>query len=67
MCLSDADEPVYVTLKPAPVYVTLKPAPEEGGFRRGQYEDVLPGYACNEVHWNAIRADGQRPRTSCGA
>lgn len=44
-----------------PYYVTLKLPPEEGELLRGQYEDVLPGYYCNHVHWNSVRADGQVP------
>lgn len=44
-----------------PYYVTLKLPPEEGELLRGQYEDVLPGYYCNHVHWNSVRTDGQVP------
>lgn len=35
--------------------------PEEGDFLRGQYEDILPGYYMNKVHWNSIRPDGAVP------
>lgn len=52
ICLDDGDRPVYITLK-------LKP--EEGEFWRGQYEDVIPGYYMNKVHWNSIRPDGAVP------
>lgn len=45
----------------APVYITLKLLPEEGEFWRGQYEDVIPGYYCNKVHWNSIKVGGQVP------
>ena len=44
-----------------PVYITLKLKPEEGDFFRQQYEDVIPGYYMNKVHWNSIRADGAVP------
>ena len=44
-----------------PVYITLKLEPEEGDFFRQQYEDVIPGYYMNKVHWNSIRADGAVP------
>ena len=39
-----------------PVYITLKLKPEEGDFFRQQYEDIIPGYYTNKVHWNSIRA-----------
>lgn len=44
-----------------PYYITMKLLPEEGELLRGQYEDALPGYYCNHVHWNSVRADGQVP------
>lgn len=44
-----------------PVYITLKLDPEEGEFFRQQYEDVIPGYYMNKVHWNSIKADGAVP------
>ena len=43
------------------VYITLKLAPDEGEFLRQQYEDIIPGYYMNKVHWNSIRADGNVP------
>lgn len=52
MCLDEEDRPYYITLK-------LRP--EEGGFLREQYEDILPGYYMNKVHWNSIRPDGAVP------
>jgi len=52
ICLDDHDKPVYVT---------LKLEPPEGEFWRAQYADVIPGYYCNKVHWNSIRADGDVP------
>ena len=44
-----------------PVYITLKLPPLEGDFLRGQYEDIIPGYYMNKVHWNSIKADGAVP------
>ena len=44
-----------------PVYITLKLEPAEGEFWRGQFEDVIPGYYMNKVHWNLIKADGKVP------
>lgn len=52
ICLNDEDVPVYVTLKLEPL---------AGEFWRGQYEDVIPGYYMNKVHWNSINPDGQVP------
>lgn len=43
------------------VYITLKLKPEEGDFLRQQYEDIIPGYYMNKVHWNSIKADGTVP------
>ena len=44
-----------------PVYITLKLEPAEGEFWRGQFEDVIPGYYMNKIHWNSIKADGEVP------
>lgn len=33
--------------------------PSEGDFLRQQYEDIIPGYYMNKVHWNSIRPDGE--------
>ncbi|MBE5800063.1 MAG: MmcQ/YjbR family DNA-binding protein [Clostridiales bacterium] len=52
ICLNDADVPVYITLKLEPL---------EGEFWRGQYENVIPGYYMNRLHWNSIRAGGAVP------
>ena len=35
--------------------------PAEGEFLRRQYEDIIPGYYMNKVHWNSIKADGSVP------
>lgn len=53
ICLDDATN--------KPVYITLKLKPEEGDFLRQQYEDIIPGYYMNKVHWNSIKADGDIP------
>lgn len=45
----------------APVYITLKLEPLEGEFLRKQYEDIIPGYYMNKLHWNSIKADGDIP------
>jgi predicted DNA-binding protein (MmcQ/YjbR family) len=41
--------------------ITLKLEPMEGQFLRQQYEDIIPGYYMNKVHWNSIKADGNVP------
>lgn len=52
ICLDDDNKPYYITLKLEPV---------EGDFWRGQYEDIIPGYYMNKMHWNSIKADGDVP------
>ena len=52
ICLDDDDKPYYITLKLDPV---------EGDFLRQQYEDILPGYYMNKMHWNSIKPDGAVP------
>lgn len=49
ICLDDNDNPHYITLK-------LEPA--EGDFLRKQYEDIIPGYYMNKLHWNSVKATG---------
>ena len=44
-----------------PVYITLKLEPVEGKFYRKEYEDIIPGYYMNKVHWNSVKADGNVP------
>lgn len=41
--------------------ITLKLEPSEGDFLRQQYEDIIPGYYMNKIHWNSVRADGNVP------
>jgi predicted DNA-binding protein (MmcQ/YjbR family) len=50
VCLGENNEPYYITLKLEPV---------EGDFFRKQYEDIIPGYYMNKVHWNSINPDGE--------
>lgn len=52
VCLDDNDQPYYITLKLEPM---------EGEFFRGQYEDIIPGFYMNKIHWNSIKPDGQVP------
>ena len=52
VCLDDKDKPVYVTMK-------LLPA--RGDLLRQQFADIIPGYYCNKVHWNSVKADGCVP------
>lgn len=42
-----------------PYYITLKLEPMEGDFLRQQYEDIIPGYYMNKVHWNSINLNGE--------
>lgn len=44
------------------VYITVKLEPMRGEFLRGQFEDVIPGYYMNKVHWNSVKADGALPQ-----
>ncbi len=52
VCLDENNKPYYITLKLEPL---------EGEALRRQYEDILPGYYMNKLHWNSIRADGAVP------
>ena len=53
VCLDDATG--------KPVYITCKLDPAEGDFLRRQYEDIMPGYYMNKVHWNSVKAEGNVP------
>lgn len=44
-----------------PHYITLKLNPDEGEFLRKQYDDIIPGYYMNKVHWNSVNPDGNVP------
>lgn len=52
ICLDNSNEPHYIT---------LKLNPDEGEFLRKQYEDIIPGYYMNKVHWNSVNPDGNVP------
>lgn len=44
-----------------PYYITVKLPPDENDFLRTQYEDIIPGYYCNKLHWSSIRPEGGVP------
>ncbi|MBR6020430.1 MAG: MmcQ/YjbR family DNA-binding protein [Lachnospiraceae bacterium] len=44
-----------------PYYITLKLEPLEGQFLREEYEDIIPGYYMNKVHWNSVKVSGSVP------
>ena len=52
ICLDDNDKPYYITLK-------LEPS--EGDFLRNQYEDIIPGFYMNKLHWNSVKPNGNVP------
>lgn len=52
VCLGEGDKPYYINLKLEPL---------EGEFFRSQYEDIIPGYYSNKIHWNSIKPDGEVP------
>lgn len=52
VCLGENNEPYYITLKLEPL---------EGDYLRQQFEDIIPGYYMNKVHWNSINPDGGVP------
>ncbi len=52
VCLDDNDKPYYITLKLEPL---------EGDFLRQQYDDIVPGFYMNKIHWNSINPDGKVP------
>jgi predicted DNA-binding protein (MmcQ/YjbR family) len=52
VCRDDDDQPYYITLKLDPL---------EGDYWRKQYEDIIPGYYMNKIHWNSIKVAGSVP------
>ena len=42
-------------------YITLKLTPDDGAFLRQKYDDIIPGYYMNKVHWNSVDPDGAVP------
>ena len=49
VCYDDNNEPYYITVKLDPT---------EGELLRQAYEDIIPGYYMNKVHWNSIKVNG---------
>lgn len=41
-----------------PLSINLKCDPEKAIELREQFEDVIPGYHMNKIHWNTIKLDG---------
>ena len=41
--------------------ITVKLKPEFGELLRLKYEDIIPGYHTNKVHWNSLFLDGEVP------
>lgn len=41
--------------------ITLKLEPLHGEMLREQYEDIVPGYYANKLHWNSVYLDGAVP------
>lgn len=41
--------------------ITLKLEPAFGDLLRQQYEDIIPGYYMNKVHWNSLYLEGNVP------
>ena len=52
VCLDERNEPYCITLK-------LEPA--KGDALRKLYDDILPGYYMNKVHWNSVKPNGAVP------
>lgn len=52
VCLDESDKPYYITMKLDPM---------EGDLLRRQYEDIIPGYYMNKLHWNSVRVEGAVP------
>ncbi|WP_315073939.1 MmcQ/YjbR family DNA-binding protein [uncultured Clostridium sp.] len=41
--------------------ITIKCEPSFGRFLREEYEDIIPGYYMNKVHWNSVYIGGKVP------
>ena len=52
ICLNEENKPYYINLKLEPL---------EGDYFRSQYEDVIPGYYSNKVHWNSTTPHASLP------
>lgn len=42
--------------------ITLKLEPLYSDMLRGTYDDIVPGYYMNKVHWSTAYLDGEVPR-----
>lgn len=42
--------------------ITLKLEPAYSDLMRSQYEDIIPGYYMNKMHWSTIYLDGSVPQ-----
>lgn len=43
------------------IYITLKLDPDTGLHMRDLYDEIIPGYYMNKVHWNSIIPNGNVP------
>lgn len=41
--------------------LTVKLPPDLGEALRARYQDIIPGYYMNKIHWNSVRLDGVVP------
>lgn len=41
--------------------ITVKLDPVVSESLRQQYEDIIPGYYMNKIHWSSVKADGKVP------
>lgn len=41
--------------------LTLKLEPSHGEALRSEYEDIVPGYYMNKIHWNSVYLEGKVP------
>lgn len=46
--------------------ITLKLEPAFSDMLRSKYEDIVPGYYMNKVHWSSIYLDGNIPQDLLG-
>ncbi len=42
-----------------PVYINIKTDPQESIELRELYEDIIPGYYSNKMHWISVMPDGE--------
>lgn len=46
--------------------ITLKLEPMYSEMLRDKYEDIVPGYYMNKLHWSTVYLDGEVPREVLG-